>query len=648
MSTRLFHRWRGRRGPTGLALAAVTAALLCVAPAAHATSTVGGPITGAEMITRAQSWVTDKVPYDQSAWAPDPQGTEYREDCSGFVSMAWHLSRSLIVTDPAPYDFTNVNGTPNSAYDTGIGSFSNLQQGDAMAYPHEHIWLFDKWTNKSTGTFTYYAESNSRQPTHGPTSANIHSSSLEGWPTSGYVGLRYKKITSTVPAGFGIRINGITSGSTVTGTVQLTATASQEGIVEYVNYEIAGPEKLEIRAPGGPTYPATLDTAKVPNGSYTVSVSALLTDGSTRTFSATPFTVANKGNGRFTTAREADGRIRDFTLSTTDNSVWTTAQNSPNGTWPQTWAQVGTSARDITATAEADGRIVLVATSLTDDSVWSTEETAPDSGVMEAGWVRIGGAAKSRPTLAREADGRVVVFDQDPTDGSIWMDEETAVNSGSYAPGWEKVGDAALDVTVSNEADGRMAVFARNVVDASVWYVEETGAGTGTFSPDWAQVGGPAKNRPSLGREGDGRIVVVAQDPNDSSVWTTKETAPGSAAFDSGWTQVGGAANDLSVGNEGEQPTTSGPARGRIVIAARNPQDNSVWYVEETADNSGAFASGWTKMGGPSYIVPMLSNEADGRLIAFAQDPTTYAYWGDDETAPNSAAFAPGWVRIST
>ena len=185
-----------RRSIAGLAVAGVAVSMLSISPA-HATSSIGGPISPSEMMSRAQYWVNNNVPYTESgATAADPEGTQYREDCSGFVSMAWHLNTSLIVTDPAPYDFTNVDGTPNTAYDTGIGAFSNLQQGDAMAYPHQHIFLFNQWTNKANGDFTYYAESNPNDPTHGPTPANINDANLEGWPKSGYVGLRYNNVTS--------------------------------------------------------------------------------------------------------------------------------------------------------------------------------------------------------------------------------------------------------------------------------------------------------------------------------------------------------------------------------------------------------------------------------------------------------------------
>ncbi|MEY9862746.1 hypothetical protein ABH935_008394 [Catenulispora sp. GAS73] len=190
------HIPKTRRGIVPIIAAGIVASMVSLVPAAHATSIVGGPITSAEMMSRAQLWVDNAVPYNQNASAPDPEGRQYRTDCSGYVSMAWHLSDSLVVTDPAPLDFTNVDGSPNTTYDYGIGSFTNLQQGDAMAYPHQHIWLFDSWTDKATGDFNYYAESHPGTVAHGPatSTANIYSDTLEGWPTSGYVGLRYNNL----------------------------------------------------------------------------------------------------------------------------------------------------------------------------------------------------------------------------------------------------------------------------------------------------------------------------------------------------------------------------------------------------------------------------------------------------------------------
>ncbi|MFF9024455.1 hypothetical protein [Streptomyces eurythermus] len=174
------------------AIATVAAALafpLVNAPAAHAASTAGGPITRGEVLARAQSWVDEKVPYNQSGYKTDANGT-YREDCSGYVSMAWHLTDSLTT-----WTLPNVS--------TKIG-FSQLQGGDILDYTDAHTFIFNKWTNKANGDFTYYAESNPNNPTHGPTAANINNASIEGWPTSYYGAYRYNHIVNDTTAGIGM------------------------------------------------------------------------------------------------------------------------------------------------------------------------------------------------------------------------------------------------------------------------------------------------------------------------------------------------------------------------------------------------------------------------------------------------------------
>ncbi|MGA5823219.1 hypothetical protein ACPC54_35815 [Kitasatospora sp. NPDC094028] len=166
-------------------LSATVLTTVTAAAPAQAASSAGGTITRSEVLARAQSWVDEGVPYNQSGYKSDANGT-YREDCSGYVSMAWHLTDSL-VTQTLP----NVSSR--------IG-FSQLKAGDALDYTAEHTFLFAGWSNQSNGDFTYYAESNSHNPTHGPTKANINSSSLEGWPTNYYTGLRYNNIVDDAPA----------------------------------------------------------------------------------------------------------------------------------------------------------------------------------------------------------------------------------------------------------------------------------------------------------------------------------------------------------------------------------------------------------------------------------------------------------------
>src|SRR5690348_11731864 len=80
-------------------LASMTIVNGAVSPA-HATvatpSWAGGPITGMQVILRAQDWVQKNPTYSQSAYiaGPDADGKTYRTDCSGYVSMTWHLTSS--------------------------------------------------------------------------------------------------------------------------------------------------------------------------------------------------------------------------------------------------------------------------------------------------------------------------------------------------------------------------------------------------------------------------------------------------------------------------------------------------------------------------------------------------------------------------
>ncbi|MER5495429.1 VCBS repeat-containing protein [Streptomyces sp. NPDC002490] len=109
------------RGP---AAAAVTATA----------SSVGGAISRTEILQRAQYWVDQRVPYSQTAYHRDPQGRTYRTDCSGLVSMAWHLPTSAVTST-----------LPN--YSSKLAGLDNLQPGDALNDVSSHVMLFVGWTD---------------------------------------------------------------------------------------------------------------------------------------------------------------------------------------------------------------------------------------------------------------------------------------------------------------------------------------------------------------------------------------------------------------------------------------------------------------------------------------------------------------------
>lgn len=92
--------------------------------------------TRAEIIRRAKKWVAAKVPYSMSRYWPDG----YRQDCSGFVSMAWNLPG---------------NEWTGSLDQYGVRiAREDLQPGDILLFHNpadpekgSHVVLFGGWTD---------------------------------------------------------------------------------------------------------------------------------------------------------------------------------------------------------------------------------------------------------------------------------------------------------------------------------------------------------------------------------------------------------------------------------------------------------------------------------------------------------------------
>ncbi|MYV98115.1 hypothetical protein GT354_07450, partial [Streptomyces sp. SID3343] len=166
--------------------AAATALLIGLAAAATATpaqavgtSTVDGPITRSEIMARAQSWVDEGVPYSQSKWWSDSNGS-YRQDCSGFVSMSWHLGSSRVTWT---LDDVAIK----------LGSLDDLQPGDMIDNISTHVVLFAGWTNSSHTTANIYEEA------HSGTDARKATYSRSYINANGFMPYRYKNVVDSTP-----------------------------------------------------------------------------------------------------------------------------------------------------------------------------------------------------------------------------------------------------------------------------------------------------------------------------------------------------------------------------------------------------------------------------------------------------------------
>jgi len=97
-------------------------------------------IDGSSMISRAAVWVANRVPYNQGATY---QG--YREDCSGYVSMAWELSKPGYTTQTLPSVSHPI-------------SKGQLKPGDILLNRAEHVVLFGGWANSAQTEYVAYEE----------------------------------------------------------------------------------------------------------------------------------------------------------------------------------------------------------------------------------------------------------------------------------------------------------------------------------------------------------------------------------------------------------------------------------------------------------------------------------------------------------
>ncbi|MFE5819254.1 peptidoglycan-binding protein [Streptomyces sp. NPDC056479] len=137
------------------------------------------PTTRAEIIKRAKKWVSAKVPYSMSKYWSDG----YRQDCSGFVSMAWSL--------------------PGNEWTGSLGQYgvripkADLQPGDMLLFHNpanpqkgSHVVIFGGWTDYTHTYYIAYEEA--------PPHARRQTTPYAYWNHSDrYVAYRYKGLAGS-------------------------------------------------------------------------------------------------------------------------------------------------------------------------------------------------------------------------------------------------------------------------------------------------------------------------------------------------------------------------------------------------------------------------------------------------------------------
>lgn len=132
----------------------------------------------ADIINRAKKWVSAQVPYSMGAYWSDG----YRQDCSGYVSMAWNLAGNEWTGSLA-------------SYGTRIAREA-LQPGDILLFHNpadpakgSHVTIFGGWTDYTHTHYTAYEQTTPH--------TRKQTTPMAYWTNSGsYVAYRYKGLST--------------------------------------------------------------------------------------------------------------------------------------------------------------------------------------------------------------------------------------------------------------------------------------------------------------------------------------------------------------------------------------------------------------------------------------------------------------------
>ncbi|MET9220083.1 MULTISPECIES: peptidoglycan-binding protein [unclassified Streptomyces] len=164
--------------------------------AAPATVPAATPLrlTRDQIIQRARTWADAKVPYSMTAYWKDG----YRQDCSGFVSMAWGLGSSAWTGSLAGY---GVRITKDELMPGDILLFHNAADPEHGS----HTVIFDGWVDDAHTAYTGYEQT--------VPATRVQTTPYAYWSNSGkYIPYRYKYLAGGSSSGSGS--GGSSSGST--------------------------------------------------------------------------------------------------------------------------------------------------------------------------------------------------------------------------------------------------------------------------------------------------------------------------------------------------------------------------------------------------------------------------------------------------
>ncbi|BAJ28904.1 MULTISPECIES: hypothetical protein [Kitasatospora] len=437
---------------------ATTAVTVATATTAQAASSVDGQITRGEVIQRAQYWYGKTIAYNQGATYPDSSGRAYRTDCSGYVSMAWHLGAS-----------PSTQGLPG--YATEIPR-SQLKAGDILNSFYDHVILFEKWDDAAHTTFSYYSFGST--PVKHRTGISINAATFDSHPNGDYKAYRYNKIVDDTPS------------TTAAGTAHVEIIGSDGAMYNNdANYTTGTWSVWSQMDSASLTYLASASTG---NTSHYYAVAA---DGGLYTrdadYAAGTWSdwapVPGGASGAKGLTATATGNTVHLEIIGSDGAMYNNDANYTTGTWGS-WTKMDSANLTHLASATTGNTSHYYAVA-TDGHVY-TRDANYTTGTW-SNWAEVPGGAGGAKGLTATATGNTVHLEIIGSDGAMYNNDAN-YTTGTWST-WTKLDSANLK-SLASTTTGSTAHYYAVANDGAV-YTRDADYTTGTWT-DWVEVPGGA------------------------------------------------------------------------------------------------------------------------------------------------------------
>jgi hypothetical protein len=604
------------------------------------TGSTSEDITQASVVSRAESWVGDRLQYCQSAnhqrdydsacstycnRTNNAQWDPYRSDCSGLVSFAWGLpAPGRVTTEFAPF----MNDISHAI------SVTSLRPGDAVNNA-DHVMLFKQWVTQGSKaifieepgcstainyahefetTISIVSDQKLYVPYNGMTFTAIRFDGITANPTStctpggrycggdkigGDSNTLYQCNASSSPTVLEQCADGCQVSSGGKDSCKVTSGACVQGQMYCGGHELGGD-------------PSTLYQC---NGSAAPSVVEHCSAGCIQSASGQGDSCGGSGGpavgGRVAT--NADGRLEAFYLGT-DTQIHHLWQSTAGGTWTQQHSLGGDVISDPVVLGNADGRLEVFAVGA-NHAVETTWQTSPGGGWYS--WYSLGGDVVGELAVGRHADGRLALFGRG-ADNALWYTAQTAANGKWYS--WVSLGGSlSSSPAVGVDAYGRLEVFALNAA-GSVAHIGETQGGWSS----WSDTGLAGTGQLATGQDENGSLRVFAVG-TDHALHTAVEA--GANAQLGTWSSLGGSLASA--------PAVVRNTNKRLELFAE-ASNGMLYHLVQTTPNGG-FGT-WASFQDTMASSPSVGTDKDGRFEVFSKGTN-----GDIQDVFQSSGFASGW-----